>query len=63
MHLGSARSGEIWYTIQKVICGIEATMNRIIAKRQLSENVFRMDVEAPLIAQERKPGQLHPHGR
>ena len=33
-------------------------MNRIIAKRQLSENVFRMDVEAPLIAQERKPGQF-----
>ena len=33
-------------------------MNRIIAKKQLSENVFRMDVEAPLIAQERKPGQF-----
>ncbi len=33
-------------------------MNRIIAKRQLSENVFRMDVEAPLIARERKPGQF-----
>ena len=33
-------------------------MNRIIAKRQLSENVFQMEVEAPLIAQERKPGQF-----
>ena len=33
-------------------------MNRIIAKKQRSENVFRMDVEAPLIAQERKPGQF-----
>ncbi len=33
-------------------------MNRIIAKKQLSENVFRMEVEAPLIAQERKPGQF-----
>ncbi len=33
-------------------------MNRIIAKKQLSENVFRMEVEAPLVAQERKPGQF-----
>ena len=33
-------------------------MNRIIEKKQLSENVFRMDVEAPLIARERKPGQF-----
>ena len=33
-------------------------MNKIIAKKQLSDNVFRMDVEAPLIAQERKPGQF-----
>ena len=33
-------------------------MNRILAKRQLSENVYRMDVEAPLIARERKPGQF-----
>ena len=33
-------------------------MNRIAAKRQLSENVFRMEVEAPLIARERKAGQF-----
>ena len=33
-------------------------MNRIIAKRQLSENVFGMTIEAPLIAQERKAGQF-----
>ncbi|MGN0847800.1 MAG: sulfide/dihydroorotate dehydrogenase-like FAD/NAD-binding protein [Kiritimatiellia bacterium] len=33
-------------------------MNRIIAKRQLSDNVFRMEVEAPLVAKERKPGQF-----
>ncbi|MBQ2346662.1 MAG: hypothetical protein II391_04845, partial [Kiritimatiellae bacterium] len=33
-------------------------MNKIIAKKQLSDNVFRMEVEAPLIAEERKPGQF-----
>lgn len=33
-------------------------MNRIIAKRQLSENVFQMRLDAPLIAEERKPGQF-----
>ena len=33
-------------------------MNRIISKRQLSENVFRLDVEAPLIAKARRPGQF-----
>ena len=33
-------------------------MNRIISKRQLSENVFGMTIEAPLIAQERKAGQF-----
>ncbi len=33
-------------------------MNRIIAKKQLSDNVFRMEIEAPLIASERKPGQF-----
>ena len=33
-------------------------MNKIIAKRQLSENVFRMEVEAPLVARERKAGQF-----
>ncbi len=31
---------------------------RIVAKKQLSENVFQMDVEAPLIAQARKAGQF-----
>lgn len=33
-------------------------MNRIIAKRQLSENVYQMRIQAPLIAEERKPGQF-----
>ena len=33
-------------------------MNRIIKKTQLSDEVFRMEVEAPLIAQARKPGQF-----
>ena len=33
-------------------------MNRIISKKQLSDNVFRMDVEAPLVARERQPGQF-----
>ena len=33
-------------------------MNRILSKTQLSDNVYRMDVEAPLIARERKPGQF-----
>jgi len=33
-------------------------MNRIIAKKQLSAEVFQMRVEAPLIAGERKPGQF-----
>lgn len=33
-------------------------MNRIVLKKQLSDNVFRMDVEAPLIAKERKAGQF-----
>ena len=33
-------------------------MNKIIAKKQLSDNVFRMEVEAPLIAEERKPGHV-----
>jgi len=33
-------------------------MNRIIEKRQLSETVFLMRVEAPLIARERKAGQF-----
>lgn len=33
-------------------------MNTIISKRQLSDNVFQMELEAPLIANERKPGQF-----
>jgi ferredoxin--NADP+ reductase len=33
-------------------------MNRILEKIQLSEEVFRMRLEAPLIARERKPGQF-----
>jgi len=33
-------------------------MYKIIAKKQLSENVFKMLIEAPLIAEERKPGQF-----
>lgn len=33
-------------------------MNRILVKKQLSNEVFMMRVEAPLIAQERKPGQF-----
>ena len=33
-------------------------MNRILEKRFLSENVFQLRVEAPLISRERKPGQF-----
>jgi ferredoxin--NADP+ reductase len=33
-------------------------MNRILEKRQLSDNVFGMKLEAPLIAQARKAGQF-----
>lgn len=33
-------------------------MNRIISKKQLSEDVFMMRIEAPLIASERSPGQF-----
>ena len=33
-------------------------MNKIVSKRQLSENVFRMELEAPLIAKNRKAGQF-----
>jgi ferredoxin--NADP+ reductase len=33
-------------------------MNRIVRKQQLSDEVFRLEVEAPLIAEERKPGQF-----
>ena len=33
-------------------------MNKIISKKKLSDNVFTMQVEAPLVARERKPGQF-----
>ncbi len=33
-------------------------MNKIVKKEQLSDGVFRMEIESPLIAQERKPGQF-----
>ena len=33
-------------------------MNRIFRKQRLSENVYRMDLEAPLIAKNRKAGQF-----
>jgi ferredoxin--NADP+ reductase len=32
--------------------------HKIVSKRQLSEDVFTADIEAPLIAQARKPGQF-----
>ena len=32
--------------------------HKIVAKKQLSENVFSIEVEAPLIATARKPGQF-----
>lgn len=33
-------------------------MKKILKKVQLSEEVYRMEIEAPLIAEERKPGQF-----
>jgi len=33
-------------------------MHRVLAKRQLSDEVYQFTVEAPLIAEERKPGQF-----
>ena len=33
-------------------------MNKILAKRRLSEEVYRLEVEAPLVARERKAGQF-----
>jgi len=33
-------------------------MYKIVSKKQLSADVFRMELEAPLIARERKPGQF-----
>ena len=35
-----------------------ADMNKIISRKQLSETVYRMEVEAPLIAGERRAGQF-----
>jgi ferredoxin--NADP+ reductase len=32
--------------------------HKILSKKQLSENVFTADIEAPLVAQARKPGQF-----
>jgi ferredoxin/flavodoxin---NADP+ reductase len=36
----------------------ESLVKKILAKEQLSEEVYRMKFEAPLIARERKPGQF-----
>ena len=33
-------------------------MNRVVAKRQLSAEVFRLEIEAPLVARERRAGQF-----
>ncbi|MDY0244163.1 MAG: sulfide/dihydroorotate dehydrogenase-like FAD/NAD-binding protein, partial [Sphaerochaeta sp.] len=33
-------------------------MNKILAKQRLSKEVFRMEIEAPEIAEARKPGQF-----
>src|SRR6056297_3107062 len=33
-------------------------MNKVLEKLQLSDQVYKMKLEAPLIAQERKPGQF-----
>ena len=33
-------------------------MNTIVNKTQLADEVFRMEIEAPLIADQRKPGQF-----
>ncbi|MFP4180063.1 MAG: sulfide/dihydroorotate dehydrogenase-like FAD/NAD-binding protein, partial [Spirochaetaceae bacterium] len=33
-------------------------MNRILEKKKLAEEVFQLRIEAPLIAEERKPGQF-----
>ena len=33
-------------------------MNSIISKKQLSDDVFEMRIDAPLISRERKPGQF-----
>ena len=32
--------------------------HKIVSKRQLSEDVFTAEIEAPLVAQARKPGQF-----
>lgn len=36
----------------------EQNMNKIVKKIQLSDDVYQMEIEAPLIAQERKAGQF-----
>jgi ferredoxin--NADP+ reductase len=36
----------------------EQTVNEILSKEQLSDDVFRVRVHAPLIAEERRPGQF-----
>lgn len=42
----------------KFLCGNKKVSHKIVYKKQLSENVFLAEVEAPLIAQARKPGQF-----
>ncbi len=36
----------------------EGVVNKIVAKKQLSQEVFQVTLDAPLIARERKPGQF-----
>jgi ferredoxin--NADP+ reductase len=36
----------------------DAVVNKIIEKTQLSQNVYKIQIQAPLIAEERKPGQF-----
>ena len=56
------RNGKEMYLCKKnPSCGrvlIVLNMNKIVRKQQFSEKVFRMDVEAPLIAKSRKPGNF-----
>ncbi len=42
-----------WFLMQKT-----NTMNKIVKKEQLSDNVFKFEVEAPLIAKARKAGHF-----
>ncbi len=39
-------------------CSKETMSHKIVAKKQISEDVFTAELEAPLIAQARKPGQF-----